>query len=114
MLAVGLAGDLVYPVDKGSGSITTLAGADGIIEIPADVEYLERGQEVEVRLFAELDAPDLVVAGENSLLLEGLAESLPWHIRLLNTGSARGLVYLQDGSRTWPAYPVRRPRPQVR
>ncbi len=96
MLAVGLVGGLVYPVDKGSGSITTLAGADGVIEIPADVEYLERGQEVEVRLFSELDAPDLVVAGENSMLLERLAET-SGHIRLLNTGSDRGLVYLADG-----------------
>ncbi len=37
MLAVGVSGDLVYPVDKGSGSITTLALADGVIEIPAGV-----------------------------------------------------------------------------
>ena len=44
MLAVGISGDLVYPVDKGSGSITTLAMADGVIEIPAGVEYLEKGR----------------------------------------------------------------------
>ncbi|MFA6372153.1 MAG: gephyrin-like molybdotransferase Glp, partial [Methanothrix sp.] len=37
MLAVGLSGQLVYPVDKGSGSITTLAGADGVIDIPSGV-----------------------------------------------------------------------------
>ena len=50
-------------------------GADGVIEIPADVEYLEHGEKVEVELFSELDAPDLVVAGENSMLLERLAET---------------------------------------
>ena len=97
MLAVGISGDVVYPADKGSGSITTLAGADGFIEIPAEVEYLERGSEVEVRLFGELEPPDLVMAGENSLLLDRLAESAPLKIRLLNTGSLLGIVHLQDG-----------------
>jgi putative molybdopterin biosynthesis protein len=97
MLAVGVSGKIVYPVDKGSGSITTLALADGVIEIPAGVEYLASGAAVEVKLFQELRAPDLVVAGENSIILERLAESLPWQLMLLNTGSLRGRVYLEDG-----------------
>ena len=97
MLAVGVFGGLVYPVDKGSGSITTLARADGVIEIPADVEYLEKGDAVEVLLFRELEAPDLVVAGENSVLLERLAETLPFRVKLLNVGSAPGRIFLEDG-----------------
>jgi putative molybdopterin biosynthesis protein len=96
MLAVGLSGELVYPVDKGSGSITTLAGADGIIDIPEGVEYLEKGEKVEVELFSEVEAADLVVAGENSLLLEQLAERVPWRLVLLNTGSVRARLYLED------------------
>ena len=97
MLAVGLSGDLVYPVDKGSGSITTLAGADGVIDIPAGMEYLEKGEKVEVELFAEAEPAHLLVAGENCILLEKLAESLPWNLRLLNTGSVRARLYLEDG-----------------
>jgi putative molybdopterin biosynthesis protein len=97
MLAVGISGELVYPVDKGSGSITTLSNADGIIEIAAGVEYLEQGSAVEVKLFGELEPPDLVVAGENSVILEKLAEILPIHVRLMNTGSARGKNDLLDG-----------------
>jgi putative molybdopterin biosynthesis protein len=97
MLAVGVYGELVYPVDKGSGSITTLANADGVIEIPADVEYLEKGDAVEVLPFGELEAPDLVVAGENSLLLEDLTETLPYLVRLLNNGTVPGRIFLQDG-----------------
>jgi putative molybdopterin biosynthesis protein len=97
MLAVGLSGDIVYPVDKGSGSITTLARADGVIEIPADVEYIEPGEIVEIRTFIEPSYPDLVVAGENSLLLEQLAEDLPFEIRILNTGSLRGMIAIEDG-----------------
>ncbi len=97
MLAVGLSGELVYPVDKGSGSITTLAGADGIIDIPAGVEYLEKAEMVEVELFSEMEPADLVVAGENALLLEQLAERVPWRIMLLNSGSLRARLYLEDG-----------------
>jgi putative molybdopterin biosynthesis protein len=96
MLAVGLSGELVYPVDKGSGSITTLAGADGVIDIPAGVEYLEKGEKVVVELFSEVDAADLVVAGENCILLEQLAERMPWRLVLLNTGSVRARLYLED------------------
>jgi molybdate-binding protein len=97
MLAVGLSGELVYPVDKGSGSITTLAGADGVIDIPAGVEYLEKGEKVEVELFGDVDPVDLVVAGENTHLLETLAERVPWRLVLLNTGSVRARLYLEDG-----------------
>lgn len=97
MLAVGLSGDKIYPVDKGSGSITTLARADGVIDIPSDVEYLEPGESMEVLLFGEPRSPDLVVAGENSLLLEQLAEELPFEMRILNTGSLRGRASLEDG-----------------
>ncbi len=97
MLAVGLTADRVYPMDKGSGSITTLARADGVIDIPAEVEYMEPGETVEVRLFGEPSIPDLVIAGENSILIERLAEELPFGIRVLNTGALRGRIYVEDG-----------------
>ncbi len=99
MLAVGLSGDLVYPVDKGSGSITTLAGADGIIDIPAGVEFLEEGTPVSVELFAERepDSNTLIVAGENSVLLERLAESRPGSLRLIHAGLIQARIYLVEG-----------------
>jgi molybdate-binding protein len=97
MMAVGISGDLIYPVDKGSGSITTLAWADGVIEIPSDVEYLQKGEMVDVRLFVEQEAPDLVVAGENIVLLERLVENHPLRVRMMNTGSVRGRILLEDG-----------------
>ena len=97
MLAVGISRDQVYTVDKGSGSITTLAGADGVLVIPSGTEYLEKGTVVDLKLFSELEVPDLVVAGENSVIIERLAEDLPLQIRLMNTGSLRGRMYLEDG-----------------
>lgn len=97
MLAVGISGDLVYPVDKGSGSITTLALAEGVIDVPAGVEYLAGGTPVEVKLFSPAQASCLVIAGENSIFLERLNEQLPWRLMLLNAGSYRGMVHLMDG-----------------
>jgi putative molybdopterin biosynthesis protein len=97
LLSVGISGDRVYSVDKGSGSITTLAQADGVIEIPSQVEYLEAGQEVEVQLFGELVEPDLVIAGENCPFLEQLAESLPLQIKFMTSGIQPGIVAVEDG-----------------
>jgi putative molybdopterin biosynthesis protein len=96
MMAVGLSNEMVYTVDKGSGSITTLAGADGVIDIPAGVEYLEKGRSVQVELFNEVQPSQIVIAGENSPLLERLAEMHPGSIRLLNTGSLRAGLYLES------------------
>jgi len=39
------------PVFKESGAITSMSEAEGYIEIPANVDLLEKGEEVEVKLF---------------------------------------------------------------
>ena len=39
------------PAFKASGDITSMSRADGYIEIPADVEFVERGSVVDVTLF---------------------------------------------------------------
>lgn len=50
-LSVKLNGDKVIPVFKESGTITSMAEADGYIEIPGNKELIERGEDVEVKLF---------------------------------------------------------------
>lgn len=50
-LSVKLNGEQVVPVFKESGTITSMAEADGYIEIPGNKELVERGEEVEVKLF---------------------------------------------------------------
>lgn len=97
LLSVGVHGDLVYPVDKGSGSITTLSMADGVIEIPSSVEYMPKGQAVEVQLFGELAVPDVIMAGENCPMMEMIGESLPLQIRFINNGTKRGIISVEDG-----------------
>jgi molybdenum cofactor synthesis domain-containing protein len=39
------------PVFKESGAITSISEADGYIEIPESVDFIEKGEEVEVKLF---------------------------------------------------------------
>lgn len=97
MLAVGVSNDVIYPMDKGSGSITTLALADGTIEIPFGVEYIEKGEPVEVRLFVGPEVPDLTITGEDCPILEALIEKLPYQTRFISNGSRRGIIMAEDG-----------------
>jgi putative molybdopterin biosynthesis protein len=48
---VRVADGAVHPAFKSSGDITSMAGADGYIEIPAGVAVLEEGASVLVKLF---------------------------------------------------------------
>jgi molybdenum cofactor synthesis domain-containing protein len=49
--SVRLDGPLAMPAFKASGDITSMSQADGYIEIPTDVEVVEQGTLVEVKLF---------------------------------------------------------------
>lgn len=50
-LTVKLRDGEAIPVFKESGAITSMAEADGYIEIPANMDLVEKGEEVEVTLF---------------------------------------------------------------
>ena len=97
MLTVGVVGGWVCPVDKGSGSITTLALADGFIDIPDRVERLDQGEEVEVHLFGNAPEAALLVEGEDCPRLESIAAALPFDIRVVAIGSRRGAISAEDG-----------------
>ncbi|MDI6859798.1 MAG: molybdopterin-binding protein [Methanocellales archaeon] len=49
-LTVKLEGDVAHPVFKESGAITSMANADGYVDIPANVDLIEAGDEVDVIL----------------------------------------------------------------
>lgn len=49
--SVRIEGRTAMPAFKASGDITSMSQADGYIEIPADVEVVEQGTPVDVRLF---------------------------------------------------------------
>ncbi|QCS41282.1 molybdopterin biosynthesis protein [Natrinema versiforme] len=88
---------LVYPVDKGSGATTSLADADGVVEVGPETDYLEAGEPVTVTLFSpDVRPPTLFGVGEDdptfSRLLDGLENP-----RYLSVGSRPGLRRLRDG-----------------
>ena len=97
LLTVGLVRGMAYPVDKGSGAITTLADADGFIEIDPQVEILDAGDEVVVTLMGDVRSPDVLFIGSHCLGFEALMRLLPFSVRMINTGSTGGMIAVRDG-----------------
>ena len=90
-------GTLVYPVDKGSGATTSLAEADGVVEVPPETDYLEDGEPVTVRLFSpDVRPPTLLGVGEDDPTLNRLLDGLE-HPRYLSVGTRPGLRRLREG-----------------
>jgi len=94
---------LVYPTTEGSGAITSLAMADGFIDIPEETQFLEEGEEVLVQLFSQTPIlPDLVIMGSHcvglDILLEFIRRSDPsFHSKIINTGSVGGFNAIKRG-----------------
>ncbi|WP_435364688.1 molybdopterin biosynthesis protein [Haloarchaeobius sp. DYHT-AS-18] len=88
---------LVYPVDKGSGATTSLVEADGVVEVPADTEYLDEGEQVQVQLFSpDVRPPTVFGVGEDDPLLSRVLDRLG-SPRYLSVGSRQGLRRLRSG-----------------
>ncbi|WP_049921692.1 molybdopterin biosynthesis protein [Halopiger djelfimassiliensis] len=102
LLPVGLVEDadgesLVYPVDKGSGATTSLAEADGVVEVDPETDYLEAGESVTVTLFSpSVRPPTLLGVGEDDPTLNRLLDGLE-NPRYLAVGSRPGLRRLRNG-----------------
>ncbi|WP_136688083.1 molybdopterin biosynthesis protein [Halorhabdus amylolytica] len=92
------AGDLlIYPVDRGSGATTSLAYADGVVEMAADTRRLDGGETVTVELFSTADRPpELLAVGERDpgflTAIEGIERT-----RYRTPGSVGGDRWLADG-----------------
>jgi len=97
----GPGGPTVYPLGKGSGSITTFARADGFIVIPRDREYLEAGEPVEVVPLGRGLAPaDLVAIGSHCVGLDwllGRVSGSGHSVKSLWVGSQGGLLAAARG-----------------
>ncbi|MDP2846025.1 MAG: substrate-binding domain-containing protein, partial [Candidatus Methanoperedens sp.] len=98
LLPVGVVRGVAYPIEKGSGAITTLSEADGFIEIPANVEMIEAGEDVRVTLFGKPQAPDLLFVGSHCLGLDTLSDLTALKIRVINAGSSGGLSAIRNGT----------------
>ncbi len=98
LLPVGIVRGMAYPIEKGSGAITTLSEADGFIEIPTGVEMIEAGENVKVTLFGKPVAPDLLFVGSHCLGLDTLSDLTALKIRVINAGSSGGLSAIRNGT----------------
>lgn len=97
LLPVALVGACAFPVHRGSGAITTLASADGFIEILPDVEIMEAGDPVEVVLFGEQSASDFVLIGTPPDAVDMLAGMLPFRVRVIHAGVTASIDAVRNG-----------------
>jgi len=94
---------LVYPVLSGSGAITSLALADGFIDIPQNQEFIEEGETVRVELFSpRFQAADLIFIGSHCIGLDILFSRLRRRtptisFKIINAGSIGGLQAVKRG-----------------
>jgi len=101
LVPVGLVADgagelLAYPVDKGSGATTSLAYADGIVEMPAETNVLDSGEEVLVERFHGDRPPAVLLVGESDPRVIDALEAVD-RARSLAGGTAGGERWLRDG-----------------
>ncbi|HIE24071.1 MAG TPA: molybdopterin biosynthesis protein [Candidatus Korarchaeota archaeon] len=93
---------LAFPIPTGSEAITTLSRADGYVEIPENVEYIDKGEVVLVIPFQEGVKPaDLGFIGSHcpgaNLLLSILAERENLRVVCVNVGSLGGFEAIRSG-----------------
>ena len=95
---------IAVPLNRGAGVVSSFVKADGIIDIPQDMEGYEAGQSVNVRLLHSLDeiARMLVITGSHDPLLDELADIMrrTWRDSLVassHVGSMGGIMAVKRG-----------------
>ena len=94
---------MAYPLPRGSGVITSLVEADGIICIPSLKEGLDLEEEVNVELWKDLNTimNNIIIAGSHDLILDVLKNELQedlsdYRLVSFNVGSMGGLMALKQ------------------
>ena len=103
-VAVGYIGErlLAAPLSRGSGVITSLVRADGLVIIPRGIQGLQAGEQVNVQLIRSQEElkNTIFVIGSHDISLDILSQFLsPRHRRLtsVNVGSLGGIMALKRG-----------------
>jgi putative molybdopterin biosynthesis protein len=101
-MVVGKVGDkiLAAPLSRGSGVITSLVRADGIVIIPSGSQGLPAGEKVEVRLYRSMSEIEntIFAIGSHDISLDVMAQFLSERNRKLsssNVGSLGGFVAIR-------------------
>ncbi|MDL2327303.1 molybdopterin biosynthesis protein [Ruminococcaceae bacterium OttesenSCG-928-A11] len=92
------------PLTRGAGVVTSFVKADGIIDVPQDVEGYEAGSQVTVQLLRPLEEIErtLVITGSHDPLIDETAELMRrrWHnaaVASSHVGSMGGIFALRRG-----------------
>jgi len=96
-------GYAVYPVPGESGAITTLAEADGFVEVSEGKLFFEAGEKLLVQLFSRrLKPADLMIIGSNCVGIDIIlslmrSRDIGFKAKVISTGSSGGLVAIRRG-----------------
>ena len=97
-------GELIaYPMQSGSGAISSFSLADGFVDLPETQEYVEEGEKMQVQLFGKgLSPPSLVAIGSHCIGLDiaftFLRAGDPGFLgRTINVGSVGGFRAVKRG-----------------
>ncbi|HBD07945.1 MAG TPA: molybdopterin biosynthesis protein, partial [Syntrophobacteraceae bacterium] len=95
---------IAMPLQRGAGMITSLTRADGILQVPQELEGLELGEEVRIRLLRPEEQLDqtLIMIGSHDNTIDVLANELKGrdsrlHLSSSNVGSMGGLLAIRRG-----------------
>lgn len=103
-LHVSEEGLVAHPLSRGASALSSLSKADGLLQVPANVEGLPEGREVEVslRTGGEILKRSLLIIGSDDLALNIISDCLmdsypPIVLSVKPTGSLSGLMALVKG-----------------
>lgn len=87
-----------YPIEKGSGAITSLSQADGFLEIDEDEHFVKEGEERRVRVFSEeIELTDLLFMGSHSIGIDLIRNNIDVSSKSINVGSSGGFRLMNKG-----------------
>lgn len=97
-------GLVAHPLPRGASVLSSLSRADGILQVPANIEGFSEGREVEVSLRIGTKAlkRSILIVGSDDLALNVIADCLkelypPIALSIKPTGSLGGLIALTKG-----------------
>jgi putative molybdopterin biosynthesis protein len=96
-------GLIAYPMQSGSGAVSSFSMADGFADLPETQEYVDEGERMEIQLFGrELTPASLVVIGSHcvgiDIAFSMLKERDPEFLgRTINVGSVGGFHAVKRG-----------------
>ncbi|MEM3437356.1 MAG: molybdopterin-binding protein [Nitrososphaerales archaeon] len=92
-------GLMAIPILGGSGAIASLSSADGILEIPENVELIEKSEKVNIKLFSDIKIFDIIAVGDLSPISQVILNELRKtgvKVREEFRGLKHGLACIED------------------